>query len=149
MGITTREAVAKATAETIWKTCFVPMKWETWDPDVEKLEDVTANAKGEKLYDGSKFTFVMTTGIKAPCTITMKEYESLIFKGAFFKGLVGFEGKILLAPVEEASTKLTYSFSLTGMLGGVMGMINKKAVVEGTEKGLENIVKLSEEASGN
>ena len=38
------------------------------------------------------------------------------------------------------------SFELNGCLGGIFGMLNKKGVVEGTEGGLANMVKLSEEA---
>jgi len=147
MVVVERISIAKASPKTIWNKCFAPMTWETWDPDVEKLEEVTSNADGEKLYDGTKFTFCMKTGIKAPCTVEMKEHELLVFRGAFFMGTASFEGKILLSPEGKDSTKVTYSFGMEGIIGGLVGRLNKKAVVEGTEKGLENIVKLSEEAS--
>ncbi len=38
------------------------------------------------------------------------------------------------------------SFELSGCLGGIFGMLNEKAIAEGTEGGLANMVKLSEEA---
>ena len=30
-------ATCKATPETIWNTVFEPMKWESWDPDLNAV----------------------------------------------------------------------------------------------------------------
>jgi hypothetical protein len=34
-----RSAVATATPETIWETCFTDMKWEKWDVDVKEVRE--------------------------------------------------------------------------------------------------------------
>jgi hypothetical protein len=41
---------------------------------------------------------------------------------------------------------LQNSFEMLGCVGSIVAFLNKKAVVEGTEHGLANMVKMSEEA---
>jgi len=61
---------------------------------------------------------------------------------------MGFERNILLTPQEgEDKTKVDYSFATTRFVGGLIMLLNSKPVVHGTETGLANIVRLSEEAA--
>ena len=63
-----------------------------------------------------------------------------------FYGLLGAEGKIRISSVDDATSKIDYSFELKGFLGSIVSVVKKKECVEGTEGGLANMVKLSEDA---
>ena len=52
-----RTAIAKATPQTIWKTCFSHMKWEVWDPDLNGVTEVKGGCE-----DGTTFNFDMKSG---------------------------------------------------------------------------------------
>jgi hypothetical protein len=87
-------------------------------------------------------------GMKAPVTLRdVVENESVTFEGHMLGGAMGFVGTILLTPQgdDEANTKVDYSFEVKGCIGSIVSLINSKAIVGGTEKGLENIIRLSEE----
>lgn len=144
MAPTVREADCAATAATIWTSCFVDMKWERWDPDVEAVKDVVGG-----LADGSTFTFVMKDGPvkETPCKLSnVKDAESLTFSGAAMGGLMSFSGTITLAPNDGGGTHVKYEFGLGGPLGMLVNVLPGAAVVDGVEGGLANIVRISEEA---
>lgn len=84
----------------------------------------------------------------AACKLSnVKENESLTFSGTMFGGAMGFEGSILLTPVDgENKTRIDYRFELNKFLGGLIMFLNSKPVVAGTDTGLANIIRLSEEA---
>eukprot|EP00533_Pseudo-nitzschia_delicatissima_P014687 CAMPEP_0197283926 /NCGR_PEP_ID=MMETSP1432-20130617/25180_1 /TAXON_ID=44447 /ORGANISM="Pseudo-nitzschia delicatissima, Strain UNC1205" /LENGTH=146 /DNA_ID=CAMNT_0042750925 /DNA_START=50 /DNA_END=490 /DNA_ORIENTATION=+ len=131
-----------ATPETIWETCFVPMKWEEWDPDLNEVKDASGGCE-----DGMTCVFAMKDGNDIP--ITLKDVvpnKSLTFSGGMLGGAIGATGIVLITPVDATTSKIDYSFELSGCLGGIFGKLNAKAIVEGTEGGLANMVKLSEEA---
>eukprot|EP00542_Grammatophora_oceanica_P019705 CAMPEP_0194047710 /NCGR_PEP_ID=MMETSP0009_2-20130614/25222_1 /TAXON_ID=210454 /ORGANISM="Grammatophora oceanica, Strain CCMP 410" /LENGTH=146 /DNA_ID=CAMNT_0038693395 /DNA_START=9 /DNA_END=449 /DNA_ORIENTATION=+ len=138
-----RSAVAEATPETIWKTCFVPMKWESWDVDVDHLDNVSGEC-----VEGTTFNFVMKEGgTVVPNTLMdVEENKTLTFLGVFAGGLMKNKGVITLTPEGTDKTKIDYSFELQGPLGWIFGKVKSQAVVSGTEEGLANIVKLSEAA---
>jgi len=139
-----RSDVAAASAATIWKTCFADMKWEEWDEDVVELVDVKGGCT-----EGGTFTFHIKNGDRmAPCKLSnVKENESLVFTGTLFGGAMGFEGRILLTPLEgDDKTKVDYSFGVSKLLGGLIMLVNSNPIVHGTETGLANIIRLSEEA---
>ena len=153
MGPTVRRAVCRASAHTIWATCFAPMKWETWDPDVERLDDVSGPCE-----TGTRCVFVMKQdGSRIGTELSEVESDrSLTFSGSAAGGLMKFIGRIDLTPVvadaleRKPSTEIVYSFELQGVFGFLFTMFRRQLVVGGTEKGLENMVRLSEaaEASG-
>eukprot|EP00984_Skeletonema_dohrnii_P035357 scaffold35011_cov178-Skeletonema_dohrnii-CCMP3373.AAC.1 len=64
-------------------------------------------------------------------------------------GLLKADGKVLISAVDDATSKIDYSFELKGLLGSIVAIIKKKECVEGTEGGLANMVKLSEAAQKN
>jgi len=136
-----RQAVATASPSTIWKTCFADMQWEKWDPDVSSVEDVEGG-----LRNGGKFTFVMKKdNQRAPCVLSdVIQEKCLTFSGSL--GPVKYKGIIELTPMDASTTSVNYSFGLYGFLGLIVGYLAKKDIVKGTEGGLHNIVKLSEEA---
>jgi hypothetical protein len=84
-------------------------------------------------------------GMKIPCVLSgVTKNEGLTFTGKF--GPISCIGIIALTPEDTDKTKIDYSFSLEGCLGAIVGVLNKKGVVGGTEVGLANMVSLSEEA---
>lgn len=139
-----RTATASAKPSTIWQACFVPMKWQEWDVDIKNLEDV----QGGGCKQGGTFVIVMTNGeSKAKTTLSnVEENQSLTYSGAFYGGLAAFQGDFLLEQDGPQKTKITYTFEMKGILGAIVGMLKSEWIVHGTEKGLENIVRLSEAA---
>lgn len=144
-----RECTVKATPSVIWKTCFTPMKWEMWDPDIVGLEDVNGNCA-----NGTTFTFIMKEGSiqKIPAALSdVKENESVRFVGAVLGGTMKFDGFIEISstpssPTDGGETNVKYTFDMFGPLGSVVNWLNPKPVTGGVEKGLENIKNLSEAA---
>ncbi|KAL3780529.1 hypothetical protein HJC23_004516 [Cyclotella cryptica] len=138
-------ATAAATPETIWKTCFEPMKWESWDPDLKETRDTEVGCK-----EGATCTFVMNDGNVIPVTLSnVQKNKSLNFSGGLFGGILKFVGKVSISPVDSASSKIEYSFALNGLIGPIISFLKKDDVVGGTQGGLDNMVKLSEEAQKN
>jgi hypothetical protein len=142
-----RESDVKANPSTIWHACFVHMKFEKWDPDVEVVTDV----RGNGCENGTKFTFVMKDGPikRIPCVLSdVKVNESLRFTGAAVWNLIQFDGLIEIS-TKNGSNKnfshIKYSFNMTGPLGTAIMHLNPKAAIQGTEGGLQNMVNLSEE----
>lgn len=141
-----RSAVADATPSAIWTSCFEPMKWETWDEDIVATENVAGGCA-----DGTTCVFVMnekTGGMKVPVLIDgVRENESLTFSGSYgIFGMMKFKGTIDLKEVDERKTEVEYSFEIFGWAGPLINMLNHQVIVDGTESGLANIVKISEEA---
>jgi hypothetical protein len=88
-------------------------------------------------------------GMKIPQTLTgVKKNESLTFSGTFYGSNI--VGTITLTPdnndKSKTKTKVTYSFDMDGCLGSIIKTFRSEYVVGGTENGLANIVRLSEEA---
>jgi hypothetical protein len=139
-----RESDVKATPATIWKTCFADMKFEKWDPDVVRLEDVSGECK-----DGTTLSFIMKEGPikKVPCKLSdVKENESLRFYGIAMGGAMSFDGLIEITAKDDNTSHIKYTFALNGFLGSMVSWLNPTPIVSGTEGGLANMVKLSEEA---
>jgi hypothetical protein len=144
MVITVRESDVKATPATIWKVCFADMKFDKWDPDVKEMIDVTGGCE-----NGTEFKFVMEEGpIKiVPCKLSdVKENESLRFTGAAAGGMIKFDGLIEITPKDAESSHIKFSFVMKGLLGTPIMWLSPRPAVEGTEGGLQNMVRLSEEA---
>jgi Polyketide cyclase / dehydrase and lipid transport len=121
------------------------MKWQDWDVDVKAVEDV----QGGGCKEGGTFDFVMKDGeIRAKTTLSnVMENKSLSYSGGFYGGLVRFQGNFRLEPDgPQKKTQITYTFEMKDMLGAIVGMLKSEMIVQGTEKGLENIVRLSEAA---
>lgn len=121
------------------------MQWESWDHNIIKLKDVSGGCEEGttcifEQKDGNNFSFTLSNVEKNKC---------LTFSGVALGGTIKAEGKILITPVDNFSTKIDYSFELSGTVGFVVAILKKRAVVEGTENGLANIVQLSERAQGS
>lgn len=67
-------------------------------------------------------------------------------KGFLRHGQVRRERVISKDPNEEAISRIDYTFRLHGMLGGAVNLFQRDEVVHGTQGGLDNMVRLSEEA---
>ena len=137
------ESDVKATPETIWKTCFADIEFEKWAPDVERM----ANASG-KCENGTTVDFIMKTGPKVvPAKLLdVEENKSLRFYGTAAYGLLTFDGFIEITPKDEETSHIKYTFSLGGILGAIVMTLKPAPAVDGTKHGLENMVKISEEA---
>lgn len=144
----TAHAVA-ATPETIWRTCIEPMKWESWDPDLREVRDVSGNGL---CMESTTCTFAMKDGQDLPIKLTnVIINESVDFNGCFMNGLIRAEGKVRIMPNANADSSLStsqikYSFELLGVVGMLAMMFKKNEVVDGTRVGLDNMVRISEEA---
>lgn len=135
-------AVVQAAPETIWETCFAPMRWESWDHNLNRLKDVSGPCE-----DGTTCTFERKDGRDFSFVLSdVAINKSLTFSGVSMGGAIKAEGKISIVPIDAAFTKLEYSFELSGTVGFVVAVLRKGAVVEGTEGGLANMVRMSEEA---
>ena len=123
------------------------MKFDVWDPDVMRMEDID-EATG--LVEGAKATFVMkkeSGGGKLPIVcVDVVENERFTFKGSAAGGLMKFTGTIVLDEKGPNETLVQYKFGMKGLLGTLFSTFNSKAVVGGTEHGLKNIIELSEKA---
>lgn len=139
-----QECLVKATPATIWKTCFAPMKWELWDPDVELMQDVSGEC-----VNGTTFVFQMKDSSikKIPVVLSqVQEHESLRFTGGVLGGTMKFDGIIEISVVDATTSNVKYSFDMFGPLGSLVNWLNPTPVSNGVEKGLENIKNLSEAA---
>ncbi|KAL7530796.1 hypothetical protein ACHAWF_003516 [Thalassiosira exigua] len=142
-------ATVAAAPETVWNACFEPMKWEAWDPDLKEVTDVSTPGSCR---EGTTCTFAMNDGSRIPISLSnVVRNESVDFKGGVAGGLVKATGKVRITPVDDdapnaPTSRIEYSFELGGLLGSLVGMVKKRECVEGTQGGLDNMVKLSEEA---
>ena len=137
-------ARASATPETIWNTCIEHMKWDMWDPDVREVRDVSGDGK---CTEGTACTFAMNDGQEVPIALTnVVRGTSVDFAGAFLKGAIRAEGKLRIRSIDTNTSEVYYSFELLGLVGMLVTMMKRKEVVGGTKGGLDNIVKLAEEA---
>ena len=92
--------------------------------------------------DGTTFIFVMNDGSDIAMSLSnVKKNETLNF-GSRVYGIVKAEGRIMLTPIDTSTTKIDYSFELSGCVGAFVAWLTHS----GTEAGLANMVKLSEEA---
>jgi hypothetical protein len=132
----------KATPETIWETCFSHMKWENWDTDVEAVLEPSGGCE-----NGTTFIFHMKSGGKINCTLKdVIHNETLTFTGPFLGGMGRFDGTVRLIKEDATTTKIDYTFGWGGLLSPLLTLVAGKPAMEGTKTGLENMVRLSEEA---
>ena len=76
--------------------------------------------------------------------------KSVHFSGNALGGTIKAEGKVSIVPVDNFSTtRIDYSFELSGFVGFMVAVLKKRAVVTGTEDGLTNMVKMSEDAQAS
>jgi hypothetical protein len=145
----TANAVA-ATPETIWRTCIESMKWESWDPDLREVRDISGTGL---CVEGTTCIFCMKDGQDLAIKLTnVIINESVDFNGSFMNGLLRAEGKVRIMPNANADSSLSstsqikYSFELLGVVGMLAMMFKKNEVVDGTRVGLDNMVRMSAEA---
>jgi len=117
------------------------MKWESWDPDLKCLEKAPNSP-----IDGSTFTFVMKTGKRIKATLEATENERLGYLASFWGSSGKLECEILLVEKERGMTEIQYSFGLLGCVGSLWRSVISKTITIGVEKGLANIIKISEDA---
>lgn len=118
------------------------MKWENWDPDLKAINDLSGGCE-----NNTSMVFAMNDGSNIPITLSnVVKNKSVDFKGGALGGLLKAEGKIRITPVDETTSKIDYSFELLGAFGPLVALVKKKEVVEGTQGGLDNMVKMSKEA---
>ncbi len=117
------------------------MKWQEWDHNLLKLRDVSGKCENGttaifEQKDGKEFLFTLHDVEKDKC---------VMFSGQALGGSLKAEGNIVITPIDNFSTRIEYSFELSGAVGFVVALLRKRDVVEGTEEGLRNMVKMVEE----
>ncbi|KAK1742230.1 hypothetical protein QTG54_006795 [Skeletonema marinoi] len=135
-------AIISAPPTLIWNTCLAPMKWQEWDHNIHQLRDVSGGCSNGttaifEQKDGKEFAFTLHD---------VEEDRCVMFSGQALGGTLKAEGKIVITPIDNFSTRIEYSFELSGTIGFVVALLRKRDVVEGTEAGLRNIVKMVEKA---
>ncbi len=97
-------ATVAATPETIWSTCFEDMKWESWDPDLVEVKDVSGACE-----NGTTCIFAMKDGNNIPITLSNVETnKSLNFAGGVLGGILSAQGKIVITPLDALNSKVDY-----------------------------------------
>ena len=156
----------RASAQHVWKTCFAPMKWESWDPDLIGMKDVSGPCE-----TGTTFTFIMKEGGKEFSSVIDEAEENryISFTSSMFCGCVKLTGEIALKPQPNGEgTEIEYGFETHGCLGYVCNLQTipsslslqththththrwiiagaiSKHIEEGVEGGLGNIIYISE-----
>ena len=138
-------AVVEAAPSTIWTACFEDMSWERWDSNILGLKDVSGACE-----DGTSFTLLQKDGRQFRFTLSnVVRNASLTFSGEAVGGTIRAEGRIIITPIDNFQTKIEYSFELSGIGGYFVAMFRKRDVVEGTESGIVNMARLSEEMQGS
>ena len=134
-------AIISAPPTLIWNTCLAPMQWQDWDHNLHQLRNVSG-----KCENGTTAIFEQTDGREFMFTLhDVVKDRSVMFSGQALGGTLKAEGKILITPIDNFSTRIEYSFELSGTIGFVVALLRKRDVVEGTEGGLRNMVKMVEE----
>ena len=138
-------AIVEAAPSTVWKACFEGFRWERWDRNIRSLKDVSGACEDGTTFtleqkDGRHFRFALSNVVRNAC---------LTFSGAAVGGTVRAEGRITITPIDNFQTKIEYSFEMSGVGGYFVALFRKRDIVEGTESGIVNMTKLSEEMQGS
>ena len=103
--------------------------------------------------EGTTMVFHMNDGGKFDMKCEdVRIHQQLQFSGSFACGCVKAVGRFELCPTGNSrpghpETEISYTFTLSGLLGGLFGMmVGKDAIVKGTKDGLANVVAMSERA---
>jgi hypothetical protein len=68
------------------------------------MKDVLGGCK-----NGATCTFVMNDGNNIPVTLSnVQKNKSLNFGGDMFGGLLKFEGKVLISPIDSSNSRIDY-----------------------------------------
>jgi hypothetical protein len=136
-----RDKSCRASPETVWKRCLQdPARWSEWDEDLRGVTNVSGPCENgttmtfEMAKDGQKYSVEISNVIRN---------SRATFSGSFCCGLAGFQGDIELQG-GAGSCAIFYSFEMNGILGSLLGNLLKKELIEGTEKGLANMVRIAE-----
>ena len=138
-----RSATVLATPETIWAAVCTPLDFSAWDPDCAGMKNLSGplanGATGAMVMRGAAPDFAIRF-------YDVVENESMSFDGAMLGGSVKANVDIRMTPIDAESTKLEYAFEMQGLLGPLVAWLKPKQCIEGTEHGLANMKRLSEEA---
>ncbi|CAK9008754.1 unnamed protein product [Durusdinium trenchii] len=135
-----RTAEIAASPETIWTYLGQLERWPEWDADIKSISDVQGG-----LVEGGSFMLHME-GVSVPITIKdLKEQQGFRWVGLAMCGCLTCEGVFQLQVLGNQRTNLEYSFGLGSCLGCVLSTVKRKEIVTGTEVGLANIKKFTEE----
>ena len=121
---------------------YYTQRWAKWDENIKQITDISG-----PLIDGTTFTIEQTNGAKFSFTLSnVVLHKSIQFTGQSHAGTIKARGIIDIEPMDNFTTRITYSFELFGTLGFIIAaLFRKEDVVSGTERGLTNMVKLCEE----
>lgn len=134
-----RTAEIEAPPATVWAYLSDLPRWAEWDPDIDAVTAIRGTLDGGGEID------IRLRG--RPGTIRFAEVETerrVRWTGRLLGGLVRTDATFTLAPLDGARTRFTYAFRMTGPVGGLAHRMNRKMVIEGTERGLANIAEGAE-----
>jgi hypothetical protein len=91
---------------TSYLLLILASQWESWDPDLKETKDVVGGCE-----NGTTCTFVMNDGNNIPVLLSnVKQNTSLTFSGGMFAGLLKFEGRVLISPIDSSTSKIDYRY---------------------------------------
>ena len=136
-----RNASIEAPPERVWSLLADLHTWPVWDPDFVEVLQVDRG-----LVEGGGMIMELEEERKSKIRFSrVKSNESFVWQARMIFGLIRTTSRFKLEPLNEGgATRLTYSFKMHGLLGGMVSFLNPGAMIAGTEIGLENIKKLAE-----
>mmetsp|Transcript_39376 Transcript_39376/g.84856 ORF Transcript_39376/g.84856 Transcript_39376/m.84856 type:complete len:146 (+) Transcript_39376:48-485(+) len=143
MGVLEHTAVFAARPATIW-ALLAPAKWTLWDPDMKSVEEKPG---AESLSDGFEVGMTMHNGVHFMAHFSVvKEERFYRMTSKFFGGLAGCLMEHALDPMDDGKTKVTYRFTLNGVVGSTLQWAQHGRVAESVLKGFQQLQQLAEEA---
>lgn len=133
----TRTTIVEAPASIVWGVFSDVDKWSIWDTGLE-------TSSGE-FVKGGRVNMTMGGITISGRFEEVIENKTFTMKGSLLVGLLTFRMKQTLTP-QQGETKLEYEYGIYGLLGNLLWKAQSTSMVQGTEKGLANIKRLSEEA---
>ena len=95
------------------RSSFLSYRWEKWDHNINKVTNISGPCENTttclfEQKDGTNFDFTLSN---------VEQYKSITFSGKSLGGTIKAEGKISITPIDNFSTRIEYSFELSGAIG--------------------------------
>lgn len=129
-----------ASAQTVWRSCFLPMEFEKWDDACEKIADIDGGFK-----KGGTFTLVGKDGDNLKWTITdMVQDRNVTMHGEGMGGLLKSTWIMRTEPTKDGGCIMVHEVSLYGAIGPFLQFFAQGVMQEGSLSCLKNMKGIAE-----
>ncbi|MEO0603817.1 MAG: SRPBCC family protein [Myxococcota bacterium] len=131
-----RTAIVAASPEEVWAYFADIPKWTEWDHDFGELVE----NRGGLTENGG---FVVTANVGLTLHVRFEEVEAhrrFVWPVSALGGLFVVRGEFVLTPTDDGQTELFYRFGPRSMITRLIDRLGRQQTIEGTERGLANIV---------